>query len=177
MIKDPLSLKVLTVETPWGWIAAAGSSDTLRFLSMGHPHEAAAIRAVANGPLQEMPEPDAWHPRLAKLLTAYAKGQAVDFLEIRIDQSHYTPFQFEVVQQCRRIPRGKTLSYGELAKLAGAAGAARAVGSVMAKNRYPLIVPCHRVIAAGGKLGGFSARQGVSLKQRLLELESTALHA
>ena len=65
-----------------------------------------------------------------------------------------------------------TRSYGEVAAAAGSPGAARAVGQVMAANRTPLIVPCHRVLAAGGKIGGFSAPQGLALKRRLLALES-----
>lgn len=171
-MKAQAALKVLTVKTSWGWIAAAGSNGVLRFMTMGHPDEVAALRAVAHGPLEEMPEPGNWHPRLAKLLAAYAKGKVADFSEIEIDGSHYTPFQLKIVEHCRRIPSGETLSYGELAEQAGAPRAARAVGSVMAKNRYPLIVPCHRVIASGGRLGGFSARNGVCLKQQLLDLEA-----
>jgi methylated-DNA-[protein]-cysteine S-methyltransferase len=174
-MKAQASTSVLTVKTPWGWIAAAGSNRVLRFLTMGQPDEVAALRAVAKGPLEEMPEPGNWHPRLAKLLAAYAAGNEVDFSEIEIDTAHYTPFQQKVVELCRRIPSGETLSYGELAARAGAPRAARAVGSVMAKNRYPLVVPCHRVIASGGRLGGFSARNGVCLKQQLLDLESKTL--
>ena len=74
----------------------------------------------------------------------------------------------------RRLPadsRGLTRTYGELAAECGSPGAARAVGSVMAKNRYPLIVPCHRVLAAGGELGGYSAPDGLKMKRRLLEME------
>ena len=144
---------------------------------MGHPNEVAAIRAVAKGPLVATPEPRNWHPRLAKLLAAYAAGKATEFSEIAIDQEHFTPFQLQVVKLCRRIPSGETVSYGELAAQAGSPGAARAVGSVMAKNRYPLVVPCHRVIASGGRLGGFSARNGVSLKKQLLDLEAKELAA
>ncbi len=73
---------------------------------------------------------------------------------------------------CRRIPWGQTRSYAQLAAVAGRPGAARAVGSVMAKNRVPLVVPCHRVIASSGQLGGYSAPQGLSLKRRLLAMES-----
>jgi methylated-DNA-[protein]-cysteine S-methyltransferase len=168
----PPTVKVLTVETPWGWIAAAGSSGILNFLTMGHTHETAAIRAVASATMHAVPEYANWHPRLAKMLAAYAAGRPTDFRPIEIDERHYTTFQSQVVNVCRSIPTGETLSYGELAAQAGAPGAARAVGSVMAKNRYPLIVPCHRVIASGGRLGGFSAPQGLSLKQRLLDMEA-----
>jgi methylated-DNA-[protein]-cysteine S-methyltransferase len=176
-MKAQPSCHVLTVKTPWGWIAAAGSNRVLRFLTIGHPNEVASLRAIAKGPLEETPEPGNWHPQLAKLLAAYAAGKDVDFSDIEIAEEHYTPFQRSVVELCRRIPSGETLSYGELAELAGSPGAARAVGSVMAKNRYPLVVPCHRVIGSGGRLGGFSAPQGISLKQQLLDLEAKTLAA
>ena len=171
------SCSVLSVKTPWGWIAAAGSNRVLKFLTIGHPTEVAAIRAVAHGPLSATPEPGNWHPRLAKLLAAYGAGKHADFSEIEIDEQHFTPFQQKVVALCRQIHSGETLSYGELADQAGSPGAARAVGSVMAKNRYPLVVPCHRVIGSGGRLGGFSAPQGISLKQQLLNLEAKTLAA
>jgi methylated-DNA-[protein]-cysteine S-methyltransferase len=83
-----------------------------------------------------------------------------------------TDFDQSVVRACRRIPYGETLSYGELAKRAGHAGAARGVGRTMATNRFPIIVPCHRVVAAGGRIGGYSAPQGLTMKRRLLALES-----
>ena len=76
-----------------------------------------------------------------------------------------------MVMECRKIPYGKTLSYGQLAAKAGRPGAARAVGNHMAGNRTPIIVPCHRVLPSGGGLGGFSAAGGVALKRRLLEME------
>jgi methylated-DNA-[protein]-cysteine S-methyltransferase len=74
----------------------------------------------------------------------------------------------------RRIRFGQTHSYGELASLVGSPRAARAVGSVMAKNRTPLVVPCHRVLASRGAIGGFSAMDGVHMKRRLLDLEAQA---
>jgi methylated-DNA-[protein]-cysteine S-methyltransferase len=105
------------------------------------------------------------------LLARYAAGEAVDFSQVPLDLDHLTRFARRVVAACRRIPRGQVRTYGELAAACGAAGAARAVGSVMAKNRFPLIVPCHRVIGAGGGLGGYSAPDGLRMKRRLLALE------
>ena len=71
----------------------------------------------------------------------------------------------------RTIPAGDTLTYGQIATRLGDPSLAREVGQALAKNPFPIVVPCHRVIAAGGKLGGFSARGGVSTKQRLLSIE------
>jgi methylated-DNA-[protein]-cysteine S-methyltransferase len=94
---------------------------------------------------------------------------------VALDLTHLSAFQNRVVRNCRRISRGRVRSYGELAAAAGSPGAARAVGSVMARNRFPIIVPCHRVVASGGSLGGFSARDGVSMKRRMLEMENAPI--
>ena len=110
-----------------------------------------------------------------ELLQQFAAGDMVDLARIPLSLNHLTPFQRRVVKACRAIKRGQSLSYGEVAAKAGSPGAARAVGQVMRTNRTPLIVPCHRVVAAGGKLGGFSAPQGLAMKRRLLELESDRL--
>ena len=99
----------------------------------------------------------------------------MDFSDVPLALDHLTPFGRRVVAACRRIPWGQTRSYGELAAECGSPGAARAVGSVMAKNRYPLIVPCHRVLAAGGELGGYSAPDGLKMKRRLLAMEGRTL--
>ena len=106
-------------------------------------------------------------------LRRFADGEPVDFSGAPIAQDHLTPFARRVVAACRRIRWGQATSYGELAAKCGAAGAARAVGSVMAKNRFPLVVPCHRVLAASGKLGGYSAPGGLTTKRRLLEMEAS----
>ena len=107
-------------------------------------------------------------------LESFAGGEPEVFADLPVVLTHLTPFQRRVVAACRAIPYGKVKSYGEVAALAGSPGAARAVGQVMASNRLPLIVPCHRVVAAGGGLGGFSAPHGKNLKRRLLEMEAAA---
>src|SRR5690606_6375853 len=86
-----------------------------------------------------------------------------------------TPFQQAIIRECRKIPYGHTLSYGELAARAGSPGAARSVGSTMAGCRQGLIVPCHRVISASGAPGGFGGPVGTKFKRQLLELEQRAL--
>jgi O-6-methylguanine DNA methyltransferase len=105
-------------------------------------------------------------------LVRFLDGEPVDLRDIPLALDHLSPFQQRVVAACRAIPYGATRTYGAVAAAAGSAGAARAVGQVMAGNRHPLVVPCHRVVAAGGKLGGFSAPQGLALKRRLLALEA-----
>jgi methylated-DNA-[protein]-cysteine S-methyltransferase len=91
--------------------------------------------------------------------------------DIPVELAGVTAFQREVYEAARRIPPGETRSYGELARLVGRPGGARAVGTALGNNPLPLLVPCHRVLAAGGKLGGFTARGGLQLKEQLLSLE------
>src|ERR1700732_1558822 len=102
----------------------------------------------------------------------YFEGEETDFSGFRLDLGGQDPFFERVYAAARRVGWGQTTTYGTLAKELGAAPeAARDVGQAMAKNPVPLIIPCHRVLAAGGKVGGFSAPGGSGAKIRLLELE------
>jgi len=83
-----------------------------------------------------------------------------------------TGFRRKIVATTRQLRYGETTTYGELARRAGHPGAARAVGTVMSTNRFPILIPCHRVLASGGKLGGFTSPAGTNLKQRMLEAQA-----
>ena len=107
--------------------------------------------------------------RLFQLLDAYFAGGAVTFDEIPLDLDWCTPFQRALVSAARAVRRGETVTYGELAALAGRPNAARAAGTFCAQNRFGVIVPCHRVVAAGG-LGSYGTL-GLEYKRRLLALE------
>lgn len=109
-----------------------------------------------------------------KIILDYLDGNETDFLSLPLNLSRYTFFQQKVLTTLRAIPRGITISYEDLAYRAGFPGAARAVGSVVRKNRFPLIIPCHRVILKSGKIGGYCGMHKgkmVELKQTLLSLE------
>ncbi len=88
-----------------------------------------------------------------------------------LDWADVSDFHREVLTLCHAIPTGETLTYGQLAKLAGSPHAARAVGGAMARNRWPLIIPCHRVVGSSGKLTGYSGEGGTKTKHWLLEHE------
>ncbi|RCS53872.1 methylated-DNA--[protein]-cysteine S-methyltransferase [Bremerella cremea] len=105
-------------------------------------------------------------------LIDYAAGVRIDFSQVEVYYDEPTPFRRRIWEACQQIPYGQLVTYGQLAKLAGRPGAARAVGSAMSNNQIPIIIPCHRVIAAGNKIGGFTNPQGVRFKQRLLQLEA-----
>ena len=111
--------------------------------------------------------------RLGERLRAYFAGTRDDFLDVELDLDGYTPFQRALCEALRWVPLGETVTYGELAALAGRPNAPRAAGSFCAENRFAIVVPCHRVVAASG-IGSYGAT-GVEYKRRLLELERAAL--
>jgi methylated-DNA-[protein]-cysteine S-methyltransferase len=162
-------------------MAGAWVGDELLGLAFNHSDPQAALAALATSSAHDQhliltsptmdDEPTVGQADLVVRLQAFAEGQGDDFLDARLDESRLTPFQRRVVHYCRRIPAGKVATYGQLAQQAGSPGAARAVGQVMASNRWPLIVPCHRVIGAGGGLGGYSAPDGLAVKRKLLARE------
>jgi methylated-DNA-[protein]-cysteine S-methyltransferase len=160
-----------------GWFAIIWSGERLTRLSFGHPSAAAAIASMdvdgfAAADSKAAPK---WITELAARLQSYAAGNEERFDDVPLDLSHLSAFQSRVVRACRRISRGRVRTYGELAAIAGAEGAARAVGNCMAKNRFPIIVPCHRVVGSAGSLGGFSARDGINMKRRMLEMEGAVI--
>ncbi len=137
-----------------------------------------ALRGAAAPPTITLARPGARDgddsvPEVAQLAARYFAGERVSFHGIRIDLEWCTPFQEAVVEALRAVPYGETVTYGELAALAGYPNAQRAAGSFCARNRLPLLVPCHRVVAAGG-LGSYGSL-GVDYKRRMLELEGVEL--
>lgn len=174
---------LVTLDTELGWMSFAEEDGVLMGLVFGHASAARAERALARLVGETAPhgdrdrEPHGLADDLADRLCDYAAGEPVDFSDVTIDTAHLAPFGRRVVKACRQIPRGQTRCYGQLAAASGSPGAARAVGQVMARNRFPLVVPCHRVLAASGGLGGFSAPQGTRMKERLLAMEACAVLA
>jgi methylated-DNA-[protein]-cysteine S-methyltransferase len=168
-ICEPDRTDISVFRTPLGWFGLAGCGGITSRVWFGHATEAEVRRRA----FRETRDPDEqdWHPELRNRLTAYADGEVVDFRDIAVNLEGWTAFQRRVLAALRCVGYGTTLSYADLASRAGSPGAARAVGQVMARNRLPIIIPCHRVLASGGAIGGFSAPQGIALKERLLELE------
>ena len=111
--------------------------------------------------------------RLTRRLSSYFAGAEDGFDDVELDLEWCTTFQHAVVDALRTVPRGEVVTYGELAALAGHPGAQRAAGSFCACNPFPILVPCHRVVAASG-LGSYGSL-GVAYKRRLLELEGAVL--
>ena len=108
---------------------------------------------------------------LVERIRALMRGAKVDLSDAPLDLARVPEFHAKVYEITRRIPAGQTLTYGEIAIQLGDRLLARDVGAALGKNPWPIIVPCHRVTAAGGKLGGFSARGGAQTKLKLLAIE------
>lgn len=171
----------VTFSSELGWIGLTLSSDEwgrpqVDHLTFGHPTDPLANKALdlrpqtgAHRQLDFDPNPSLrdWIDRLQD----FAAGRSVDLSDVRINLAYLTDFGRRVIDACRDVPWGETASYSELARRAGSPGASRAVGGVMARNRHPLVVPCHRIIARNGALIGFSAPDGTKMKRRLLQNE------
>ena len=158
-----------TCQTAFGWVGIAWSSQGLAAITLPEPSEAEALGRL---PESSGSEPELSQgldvPALLVKLRRYFEGQPVTFDE-PLDPTIGTEFQRRVWVLTREIPRGQTRTYGELARMAGSPGAARAVGQAMARNPWPIIVPCHRVLGSDGSLTGFGG--GVEMKRRMLGME------
>jgi len=162
-------------ESPLGWIAIARRDGKVSRILFGFRFKESLAGALACAFPHGVVYADESDGLLGAQLLAFAHGKPQDFSHVELDTEHMPRFSRRVVAACREIPWGQTATYKDLARRSGAPSAARAVGNVMANNRFPLVVPCHRVLAADGKIGGFSAPDGLQKKRRLLELEQQAL--
>ena len=162
--------------TNLGWFGLLGRDSRLVAVLAGHA-SAAEVRLAAGATADlavgapEFRETN-WNPQLRQRLDRYCLGDRIDFADVPLELPRGTDFQLRVLKVVRRVSYGKTISYGRLAEKAGYPRAARAVGSVMSSNRFPIVAPCHRVVAAGSKPGGYTSPQGISLKLRLLAMEA-----
>lgn len=138
-------------------LPADGPDGLVRWLSRGGDTEAEPPPAIAGA---------------ITAITALLAGEAPTLQDIRLDMAGIEPLDRRIYARAREVLPGQTRSYGEIAADLGDPMLARAVGQAMAKNRFPIIVPCHRVLAARGRAGGFSAPGGLATKRRMLAIES-----
>ena len=163
--------------TKWGYFGLAGTEKGICRTFLPVPK----LRRAEQGVLAGLNQTGAnlrlekdFQRNLQERIAAYYEGQPVDFsVEPAVDLDGAGPFRQAVLQACRRITFGRTMTYGDLAQQVGRPGAARAVGSVMAGNPIPLIIPCHRVLRTDGGLGGFSAPGAIATKQKMLRHEQS----
>lgn len=137
--------------------------------------DAAATRSLLRHLSHGEPAPEPWPPFVqdaVAAMQALLRGEAASLAAVPLAWQRVGEFERAVYELTRRLAPGETSTYGDIARALGDAGAARAVGAALGRNPWPLVVPCHRVLAAGGKLGGFSSPGGVATKERLLAIEA-----
>ena len=156
--------------TAWGAVGAvAGPKGLIRFVLPHYtPKDLGDLLAWEH---RDATRDDKPFEMLIRLTRDYFNGRATDFSPVACDLPAESSFAGKVLRACRDIGYGQSRSYHILAEMIGRADAARAVATTLSKNRLSLVVPCHRVTYADGRMGGFSAPGGTELKARLLELE------
>ena len=161
-------LRYVTFNTDMGWVGILASVKGVLSTTLPQPSAQAARQLLGDSVNQA-----SWSPHLfadlMERLKVYFSGRKATFPD-ELDLSGATPFEREVWETTRLIPYGETRSYLRVAGQIKRPKAARAVGQALSRNRLPVIVPCHRVVASDGQLGGFTG--GVEMKQRLLWLET-----
>jgi len=163
------------IETNAGSIGAAASPAGSLGLTLPKASVSQAIEALGQATSLDGQRDDSAFSELAQRLQWYYQGDSVDFNDLPLDLSESTPFQRQVLERVRAIPRGSVASYGVIAAEVGRPGAARAVGVVMASNPICIVIPCHRVVTSAGGLGGFGG--GLPMKQRMLIMEGALVAA
>lgn len=158
-------------ETRFGWMGLLASENGLLRSTLPEGSEESCAARLGLESCDAMPKPDRFADVRARLL-GYFDGANVGFEDVALDFRDAPTFHRRAWEACRTIPRGETRAYKWLAKMAGSPNAPRAAGQTMARNRLPIIVPCHRVIGSDGSLRGFgSGDTRIDLKRRLLEME------
>jgi methylated-DNA-[protein]-cysteine S-methyltransferase len=160
---------------PWGYFGICGTNAGITRTSLPVKTKSICQKLLTKG-LKNVVFDKSIFSSLQKSVTAYYMGHDVDFGNVPLDLSAFSPFTRKVLKTCAKVSYGQTITYKQLARLAGNPNAARAVGAVMARNSMPLIIPCHRVLASDGSLHGFSAPGGLETKQKMLRLECSYLH-
>jgi methylated-DNA-[protein]-cysteine S-methyltransferase len=162
-------------ETSIGWAGIAWGEQGLIGAHLPERDPEIVRRSfVRRFPDAESAAPTAELEQVIEGIRALMRGEKADLSGAPLDIACVPEFNAKVYAIARRIPAGETLTYGEIAVKLGDRLLARDVGAALGKNPWPIVVPCHRVTAAGGKLGGFSARGGTDTKLKLLEIEGAA---
>lgn len=155
--------------TPFGPIFIATTREGIAALGFDNNEESFVARLQKRHQTSIVHSPERVKEAVSQLQD-YFNGRR-EIFDLPLDLRSLTAFQRSVLTTIQEIPAGETISYGGLARRMGKPGSARAVGRALGSNPIPIVIPCHRVLAADGSLGGYSGRGGVSTKQALLELE------
>src|SRR5215207_852874 len=162
-------------ETALGSCGIAWGSRGIAAVQLPYADERALPARMRRFGTESPPPPDV--RRAIGEIVALLAGEPRDLSSVALDMERVPEFNRRVYAVARAIPPGETLTYGEVAERIGERGAAQAVGQALGRNPFPIVVPCHRVLAAGGGLGGFSAPGGATTKRRLLAIEGAGAPA
>ena len=176
---------ITVFETALGFVAIAWSESGLTRLALPERSRETAERRAAKwavAPAERAnPHPEVRAERASKeppfvlaaidLIRRYAEGETIDFSALPLDLDGVDPFRRAIYAAALKLGQGEVVTYGELAERAGFPKMARETGAALGRNPLPLVVPCHRIVAAGGRIGGFSAPGGSATKERLLAHE------
>ena len=172
-----MTVQFTLFETAIGRCAVAWAGRGIVAVQLPQPSEAQTrvrLRQRYEG-LEEAAPPAAIQAAIERIITLL-EGQPADLSSIDLDLSDSPEFNRQVYAIAREIPPGATLTYGDIAKRLGGVELSRNVGTALGQNPCPIVVPCHRVLAAGGKPGGFSANGGVVTKLKMLAIEGAAVN-
>lgn len=161
-------IKYAIFPTKWGYFGLAATPKALlRTYLPGPGYEEIKARLLKDLPAAQFDR--TLSKPVQERICAYFEAEPTEFgPDIPLDLTGSTPFQAAALTACRQLQFGRTTTYNQLAKKLGRPAAARAVANALARNPLPLIIPCHRVLCANGKLGGFSAPGGIRLKKKLI---------
>lgn len=172
----PQAIGHAVFETALGFMGLAWSGAGLTRVCLAERRresvERRLLREAGDGTSAAMP---AWVAELVGRIKAYAAGEQADFRDVPVDLAGVDDFRLAIYAATRKLGFGETTTYGELAKRAGRAGLPRETGAALGANPVPLVIPCHRILAAGGRIGGFSAPGGSLAKERMLVLEGVRI--
>jgi O-6-methylguanine DNA methyltransferase len=160
-------------KTCWGWFGVLGTQDALTRIQLPDTEKNAVKKRLLEG-IERARQNKALFSVFKSKILDYYLGQRVCFDEFKIQIDRYTLFQQKVLMNLRQVKFGDTVTYAQLAQLSGSPRASRAIGSVMAANPMPLVIPCHRVIKSDGTCGNFSGPGGTHTKKRMLDLEKSS---
>jgi methylated-DNA-[protein]-cysteine S-methyltransferase len=161
-------------DTAIGACGVAWSERGVTRLQFPQADRSATAQRLGRSGRLEAPPPPAISQVIADV-QRYLAGGHVDFSSVRLDLADVGPFEQKIYEATRSVGWGETATYGALARQAGAPDAARAVGRAMSRNPVVIIIPCHRILASGNRMGGFSAFGGTAVKERLLSLEGVGV--
>ncbi|QPC88377.1 methylated-DNA--[protein]-cysteine S-methyltransferase [Mesorhizobium sp. NBSH29] len=164
------------VEARIGWLGLAWNETGITQLQLPGSDRASTERMLLRRESAMMEQiPNVWVAEVCEKLKRYGAGEPIDFTDVPVSLEGIDPFRRAIYAAARGLGFGQNTTYGALAIQAGHPGLARETGKALGQNPVPIIVPCHRIVAAGNKIGGFSAPGGSVTKEKLLAMEGVQI--